>query len=77
MMAAGLRVLDSPAGSVVVIENVGNLVRPAFFDLGEHSKVVITSVTEGAEKPIKYSQLLACIHSPWTNTAGTVEAFVI
>ena len=57
MVAAGLRALDPPAGSVVVIENVGNLVCPALFDLGEHSKVVITSVTEGAEKPIKYPQM--------------------
>ncbi len=40
-----------------MIENVGNLVCPALFDLGEHSKVVITSVTEGAEKPIKYPQM--------------------
>jgi hydrogenase nickel incorporation protein HypB len=57
MMAAGLRALDPPAGSVVIIENVGNLVCPALFDLGEHSKVVITSVTEGADKPIKYPQM--------------------
>ena len=48
MMAAGLQALDPPAGSVVVIENVGNLVCPALFDLGEQAKVVITSVTEGA-----------------------------
>ncbi len=57
MTAAGLRALDPPAGSVVIIENVGNLVCPALFDLGEHSKVVITSVTEGADKPIKYPQM--------------------
>jgi hydrogenase nickel incorporation protein HypB len=57
MMAAGLRALDPPAGSVVVIENVGNLVCPALFDLGEQGKVVITSVTEGADKPIKYPQM--------------------
>ncbi len=57
MMAAGLRALDPPAGSVVVIENVGNLVCPALFDLGEQAKVVITSVTEGADKPIKYPQM--------------------
>jgi hydrogenase nickel incorporation protein HypB len=39
---------------VVLIENVGNLVCPALFDLGERAKVVITSVTEGEDKPIKY-----------------------
>jgi hydrogenase nickel incorporation protein HypB len=57
MIAAGLRALDPPAGSLVVIENVGNLVCPALFDLGEQSKVVVTSVTEGAEKPLKYPQM--------------------
>ena len=57
MMAAGLRALDPPAGCVVVIENVGNLVCPALFDLGEHAKVVLTSVTEGADKPIKYPRM--------------------
>jgi hydrogenase nickel incorporation protein HypB len=54
MVAEGLRALDPPSGSIVVIENVGNLVCPALFDLGEESKVVISSVTEGADKPVKY-----------------------
>jgi len=57
MVASGLRALDPAAGSVVIIENVGNLVCPALFDLGEHSKVVITSVPEGAEKPLKYPRM--------------------
>ncbi|MFM6249623.1 MAG: hydrogenase nickel incorporation protein HypB, partial [Dolichospermum sp.] len=43
-----------PLNSVVMIENVGNLVCPALFDLGEAAKVVILSVTEGEDKPIKY-----------------------
>jgi hydrogenase nickel incorporation protein HypB len=59
MVAAGLQALDPPPGSVVIIENVGNLVCPALFDLGENSKVVITSVTEGADKPAKYPQMFA------------------
>ncbi len=46
--------LDSPRGSTVFIENVGNLVCPALFDLGEHAKVVVVSVTEGDDKPAKY-----------------------
>ena len=41
MVADGLRVLDPPGGSVLVIENVGNLVCPALFDLGEAARVVI------------------------------------
>jgi hydrogenase nickel incorporation protein HypB len=42
---------------VLVIENVGNLVCPALFDLGEAARVVLSSVTEGADKPIKYPQM--------------------
>jgi len=57
MVAKGLRVLDPRAGSLVVIENVGNLVCPALFDLGEHAKVVILSVTEGDDKPLKYPHM--------------------
>jgi hydrogenase nickel incorporation protein HypB len=44
-------------GSVLFIENVGNLVCPAAFDLGEAAKVVILSVTEGEDKPIKYPDM--------------------
>jgi hydrogenase nickel incorporation protein HypB len=57
MIASALQQLDPPAGSVVMIENVGNLVCPALFDLGEWSKVVIASVTEGDDKPIKYPHM--------------------
>jgi len=46
-------------GSVVFIENVGNLVCPAAFDLGEAHKVAILSVTEGEDKPIKYPDMFA------------------
>lgn len=54
MLARALRTLDPPAGSAILVENVGNLVCPALFDLGEHRRVVIMSVTEGADKPLKY-----------------------
>ena len=53
IQTASLR-LAPPRGSVVMIENVGNLVCPALFDLGEAAKVVIASVTEGEDKPVKY-----------------------
>jgi hydrogenase nickel incorporation protein HypB len=46
-------------GGVVFIENVGNLVCPAAFDLGEAHKVVILSVTEGDDKPLKYPDMFA------------------
>lgn len=45
--------------SVLMVENVGNLVCPAGFDLGEAHKVVILSVTEGEDKPIKYPDMFA------------------
>jgi len=54
MMSSGLAELDPPDGSLVFVENVGNLVCPALFDLGEAARVVIISVTEGADKPAKY-----------------------
>ncbi|MGH8901622.1 MAG: hydrogenase nickel incorporation protein HypB [Egibacteraceae bacterium] len=57
MLARGLRTLDPPASSLVLIENVGNLVCPALFDLGERGKVVIMSVTEGEDKPLKYPHM--------------------
>lgn len=57
MLAGGLRTLEPPDGSLVLVENVGNLVCPALFDLGEQARVVITSVTEGAEKPRKYPHM--------------------
>ncbi len=57
MVAEGLRALDPPSGSVVMIENVGNLVCPSLFDLGEHARVVLASVTEGDDKPLKYPHM--------------------
>jgi hydrogenase nickel incorporation protein HypB len=57
MLAGALRTLDPPAGSVVFVENVGNLVCPALFDLGERARVVVMSVTEGADKPLKYPHM--------------------
>lgn len=50
---------DLPALDLLVIENVGNLVCPTAFDLGEDLRVVLLSVTEGEDKPVKYPQLFA------------------
>lgn len=52
-----LRDLDPAPGAAVMIENVGNLVCPAGFDLGEDGKVVVLSVTEGEDKPLKYPNM--------------------
>ena len=54
MIQKALVKLDPKENSLLFIENVGNLVCPAMFDLGEHRRVVIMSVTEGDDKPIKY-----------------------
>jgi hydrogenase nickel incorporation protein HypB len=57
MVARGLMELKPQTGAVVLIENVGNLVCPAMFDLGERAKVAVLSVTEGEDKPIKYPHM--------------------
>jgi hydrogenase nickel incorporation protein HypB len=59
MVADALHALDPRPGSVVVIENVGNLVCPALFDLGEAARIVLASVTEGADKPAKYPHMFS------------------
>jgi hydrogenase nickel incorporation protein HypB len=57
MVSRALAQLDPPPQSWLMIENVGNLVCPALFDLGEQAKVVILSVTEGEDKPLKYPHM--------------------
>jgi hydrogenase nickel incorporation protein HypB len=57
MVHRALHELDPPAGSLLFVENVGNLVCPALFDLGERAKVVVVSVTEGDDKPLKYPHM--------------------
>src|SRR4029079_3691493 len=59
MVRRALGTLDPAPGPLLFIENVGNLVCPALFDLGEHSKVVVVSVTEGKDKPLKYPPMFA------------------
>ncbi len=57
MVGHAMEQLPLAEGSLMMIENVGNLVCPAAFDLGEAHKVVILSVTEGEDKPIKYPDM--------------------
>jgi hydrogenase nickel incorporation protein HypB len=57
MIERALRRLEPAQRSTVLIENVGNLVCPALFDLGERAKVVVISVTEGDDKPEKYPHM--------------------
>ncbi len=57
MLDKAIRQLNPPLDSTLMIENVGNLICPALFDLGERAKVVIASVTEGEDKPLKYPHM--------------------
>lgn len=57
MVSRALDDLAPPPGTLVLIENVGNLVCPALFDLGERAKVLVASVTEGDDKPLKYPHM--------------------
>jgi hydrogenase nickel incorporation protein HypB len=54
MIARLLHAEEHPHGDIIIIENVGNLVCPAEFPLGEHLRIVLLSVTEGDDKPLKY-----------------------
>jgi len=59
MVAHALDDLAPAPGSILFIENVGNLICPAMFDLGEAHKVIVLSVTEGEDKPLKYPDMFA------------------
>jgi hydrogenase nickel incorporation protein HypB len=59
MVQRAIEALDPETGSLLFIENVGNLVCPALFDIGEQAKVVIISVTEGHDKPLKYPHMFS------------------
>ena len=57
MSTKSLKELKPKQNSILMIENVGNLVCPAMFDLGENQRVVIISTTEGEDKPLKYPDM--------------------
>ena len=57
MVNKAIKKLQPSDGGILMIENVGNLVCPSLFDLGEASRVIIMSVTEGDDKPIKYPDM--------------------
>lgn len=59
MVHEALHSIKPDNDSLVIIENVGNLVCPSLFDLGENTRVVIMSVTEGEDKPLKYPNMFA------------------
>ncbi|KRP93821.1 hydrogenase nickel incorporation protein HypB [Bradyrhizobium yuanmingense] len=59
MIGEAYRRLPMISGGILFIENVGNLICPAAFDLGEACKIVVFSITEGEDKPIKYPDMFA------------------
>ena len=61
MIASAVKSLDPQTGSILMIENVGNLVCPAMFDLGEKMKIAVISTTEGEDKPIKYPHMFRAV----------------
>ena len=62
MVGKAMKTLEAETGSILFIENVGNLVCPAMFDLGEFKRVVVISVTEGEDKPLKYPYMFKSSH---------------
>jgi hydrogenase nickel incorporation protein HypB len=62
MVARAAAALDLDALELLVVENVGNLVCPAGYDLGEDVRVVLLSVTEGEDKPLKYPTIFKSAH---------------
>lgn len=63
MIARAVEQLGDVELDILVIENVGNLVCPAAFDLGEHLRVVLLSAAEGEDKPLKYPPLFHSAHA--------------
>src|SRR6201988_3793540 len=61
MVNRALQGLDLADLDLVIIENVGNLVCPAEFDVGEHAKAMVYSVTEGDDKPLKYPVMFRAV----------------
>jgi len=62
MVNQAVKELDVPDKAVLMIENVGNLVCPALFDLGEAFRIVVVSTTEGDDKPLKYPNMFESSH---------------
>lgn len=74
MVARAIDSLDLSALDLVIIENVGNMVCPAAFDLGEDLRVAVISITEGEDKPLKYPTLFKCADVVVVNKIDLAEA---
>ena len=75
MINKALKVLDLPNTDLIIIENVGNLVCPTDFYLGEDLKVMILSVPEGDDKPLKYPGIFQAAKAIILNKVDTLPVF--
>jgi len=75
MVRRAVETLDLVALDLVIIENVGNLVCPSDFDLGENAKVMILSVPEGHDKPLKYPNIFQVSEAVILNKYDTLGVF--
>jgi len=75
MIRRAVDTLDLDALDLIIIENVGNLVCPTEFDLGEHAKVMILSVPEGHDKPYKYPNIFQISEAVILNKVDTMHVF--
>jgi hydrogenase nickel incorporation protein HypB len=73
MVARGVAALPLDGVRVLFIENVGNLVCPASFDLGENRRVALLSCTEGEDKPLKYPPIFTSAHAVMLNKIDLAE----
>lgn len=74
MVRDALGELELDGVDLLVIENVGNLICPMSFDLGEDRKVIVLSITEGEDKPIKYPLTFRDADAVWINKIDAAEA---
>lgn len=75
MIRRAIQVIDLERLDLIIIENVGNLVCPTDFDLGENAKVMILSVPEGDDKPLKYPGVFQAAEAILLNKTDTREVF--
>ncbi|MCL1798980.1 MAG: hydrogenase nickel incorporation protein HypB [Eggerthellaceae bacterium] len=75
MIRRAVDVLDLERLDLIIIENVGNLVCPTDFDLGEHAKAMILSVPEGDDKPLKYPGVFQVSEAVILNKVDTMPVF--
>ncbi len=75
MIKRAVSALDLETLDLIIIENVGNLVCPTEFDLGEHAKVMILSVPEGHDKPYKYPNIFQRAEAVILNKVDTMPVF--